>query len=157
MPASPPEPSLTEVERLAARLHRRQVDKAGRPYIGHPRAVAARVAADGGSVHQQMAALLHDVVEDTEASLSTLGADGVPAPVLVLVDAMTKRRDESHEDYLTRLARVPGAALIKRADIAHNSDPNRLAALPGPLRARLRAKYEGAVRLLDRLEQRAER
>lgn len=144
--------SPADIDQIAARFHFGQTDKSGRPYIEHPRAVAEAVAAAGGTLHQQMAALLHDVVEDTEATLATLESMGVAAPVLVLVDAMTKRDGESHEDYLRRLSAVPGAVLIKRADIAHNSHPHRLALLSAPTRNRLTAKYQRASWFLDRLE-----
>lgn len=143
--------TVAHADQIAERFHRGQIDKSGRAYIGHPRAVAAKVAAAGGDVAQQMAALLHDVVEDTAATATSLAEMGVPAEVVDLVDAMTHRAGESQEDYLTRLARTPRAVMIKRADIAHNSDPDRMARLNPATRARLRAKYAGAVRLLDKL------
>ncbi|GAA4894151.1 HD domain-containing protein [Stackebrandtia albiflava] len=144
--------TLEDADRIAARYHLGQADKSGMPYIRHPRAVAASVAAAGGSTAQQVAAVLHDVVEDTEATLEKLADLGVPDEALVLVDAMTKRDGESHEDYLDRLASVPGAILIKRCDIAHNTSPERMAKLPPRLRGRLTAKYERALRRLDALE-----
>lgn len=153
MPSNhPPSLSRTDVDGIAARFHLGQVDKSGRRYIDHPRAVADAVADAGGSIHQQMAALLHDVVEDTKATTEDLARLGVAEPVLVLVDAMTKRDDESYDDYLRRLVTVPDAVMIKRADIAHNSSPERMRRLPTGTRNRLTAKYQRASRLLDRLE-----
>src|SRR5690606_2973418 len=52
--------TLEAADRLAERLHAHQVDKAGRPYIEHPRAVARLTRHFGGSEEQQIAALLHD-------------------------------------------------------------------------------------------------
>ena len=46
---------------IAARAHAGQVDKAGEPYIFHP----LRLMLSLSGVHAQMAAVLHDVVEDT--------------------------------------------------------------------------------------------
>ena len=96
-----------------------------------------------------MAALLHDVLEDTEATMEELRKRCVPEEVLVLVDALTHRHGESYEDYIRRVASVPGAALVKRADILHNTDPGRLAALDEKTRARLIKKYSAAVDILD--------
>ncbi|MFD0559497.1 HD domain-containing protein [Stackebrandtia endophytica] len=141
--------TLAEVDRLAAHYHRGQRDKSGRPYIHHPRAVAEFVAETGGSTHQRMAALLHDVVEDTEATIDDLAGHGVPEPVLTLVEALTKRDGETYEDYLARVVAVPGAALVKRADIRHNSLPDRMSRLGAPTRARLLSKYRRAGRLLN--------
>lgn len=141
--------TLDDVRALAARLHATQVDKAGHPYVGHLRRVAARVAAAGGSEAQQMAALLHDAVEDGHTTLDTLGGIGLPVGVVPIVDAMTKRRGEQIADYLARVRACPGAELVKRADMADNSDPGRLAALDLATADRLRAKYDGYRRLLD--------
>jgi (p)ppGpp synthase/HD superfamily hydrolase len=139
----PAPPSLEDVRELAVRLHATQVDKAGEPYVGHLRRVADRVAAAGGSEHQRMAALLHDAVEDGHATLAELAARGLPAPVLAIVDAMTKRTGEPTEAYLGRVVATPGATLVKHADLADNSDPDRLAVLDPAVAERLRAKYAG--------------
>jgi len=45
----------------------------GEPYIVHPMAVADKVAEIGGSMEMQAAALLHDVLEDTDVSVDELG------------------------------------------------------------------------------------
>src|ERR1043165_4586384 len=104
---------------LAAAAHRRQPAKSGAEYIGHPRAVAAIVAEQGGSLEQQMAALLHDVVEDTSATLPHLADLGVPDGVRELVNALTHRPGEPRAYYLDRVRATPGAVLVKRADVAH--------------------------------------
>jgi len=50
---------------LAARAHDGQVRKgSGLPYIHHPMAVANMVAEYGGDQDQQIASVLHDVIED---------------------------------------------------------------------------------------------
>ena len=46
----------------AERLHQGQVDKSGKPYIGHPARVAGRL----DSPETQVVGWLHDTVEDTE-------------------------------------------------------------------------------------------
>ncbi|WP_156757738.1 HD domain-containing protein [Actinokineospora pegani] len=139
--------TVEDAVRIAHRAHRGQVDKAGRAYIAHPLRVMAAV--DGA--HEKMAAVLHDVVEDTGVTLDDLRAAGCPEPVLAAVDAISKRPGEEHPDYLARVAADPLALVVKRADIADNSSPARLAALAPHVRDRLRAKYSRAVATLDRL------
>jgi len=141
--------TLPDADLLAGAVHQGQVDKSGVPYVRHVRAVAALVAERGGTEHQQMAGLLHDCVEDTATTLADLTDLGVPAPVVTLVDALTRRPGERHTEYVLRVAAVPEAVLIKRADIAHNTSPARVAELDDATRARLADKYAHALELLD--------
>lgn len=58
-------PRFTQALALAARVHEGQPRKGTPiPYITHPVAVAGLVAQYGGDEDQQIAALLHDVLED---------------------------------------------------------------------------------------------
>jgi HD superfamily phosphodiesterase len=144
-------PSLDDAVAYATRLHAGQRDKAGEEYIGHPLRVmhaVARVASRDGMdpVHAQMAAVLHDVVEDTDVTPS-----GYPGPVVAAVNALSHRPDEPIEDYLARVAGDRIAVVVKRADMADNSDPVRLARLPSDVAGRLATRYEGRRRLLDDL------
>jgi (p)ppGpp synthase/HD superfamily hydrolase len=147
VPAAPD--LLAAADRLAERAHAGQVDKAGAPYIGHPRRVADRVRRHGGDVAQQAAALLHDVLEDSPVTVDDLRAAGVPDAVVTAVVALTRRRDEAHEDAVARAAADPVAALVKRCDVEDNTDPDRLARLDAGTRARLEAKYARALEVLD--------
>ncbi|TDW89586.1 HD domain-containing protein [Kribbella pratensis] len=144
-----PVDSIETADKLAAALHREQVDKSGQPYVDHVRGAAAIARANGARTDQQMAALLHDTVEDTACTLAQLRDLGVPDPVVEMVDALTRRPGESHDTYLTRLTRTPDAVLVKRADIEHNSSPSRQSQLDPATQDRLRQKYAHAVRVLD--------
>lgn len=130
---------------LAADKHRGQVDKAGRPYIEHPRRVAARLS----DAEAQAVALLHDVLEDTDATPNELRRAGMPDRVVEAVLALTKRADdESYDDAVRRAAAHPLARQVKAADVADNADEQRLALLDEDTAARLRAKYARARQLL---------
>jgi (p)ppGpp synthase/HD superfamily hydrolase len=149
-------PSLQDAIGLAARAHAGQLDKAGEEYIGHPlrvMATVARTAAAAGvdSYAAQLAAVLHDVVEDSGTTLADLSAAGYPAPVVAAVDALTHRPGESTRDYLARVAVDPLAVVVKRADIQDNSDPRRLGRLAPEDSERLAARYAGRRVLLDDL------
>jgi (p)ppGpp synthase/HD superfamily hydrolase len=138
--------TFAETDALAAEAHAGQTDLIGAPYVEHVRAVAHGLAPAGERLAQ--AGLLHDVVEDTAWTLDGLLAAGVPAEVVDLVDAVTKRPGMPYADMIRTIAGDRRAALLKIADNAHNSRPDRLAALPEERRIRLAAKYEDARAVL---------
>ena len=149
-------PTLHDAVALATRAHAGQLDKVGEEYIGHPLRVMAAVARTaptaGGDAHAApLAAVLHDVVEDSETTLADLVAAGYPAPVVAAVDALSHREGEPVPDYLARVAADPLAVVVKRADIQDNADPARLRRLPPEDAARLSARYVDRCRILDDL------
>jgi HD domain len=147
-PAAPRRvPGVAEADALAGRAHAGQVDCAGRPYIDHPRAVAALVAEHGDDA--RIVALLHDVVEDTDTTLDDLRARGYSGRVVAAVEALTRRPGEAYDTYLRRAAADPLARLVKLADNAHNSDPGRLALLEPGEAEELRRLYLAARRVLQ--------
>jgi (p)ppGpp synthase/HD superfamily hydrolase len=143
--AEPPYVALTD--RIAEKAHQGQTDKNGVPYIEHPRAVA-RIVVDLVPPEDRWiaisAALLHDVLEDTDLTPSTLELAGVPLEVIEIVKDVTKK---PHEETAVYLARVMGghrlSLAVKMADMTHNRDEERLMALDVPTQERLRAKYSG--------------
>lgn len=134
--------------KIACQLHAGQTDKAGRPYIEHLTRVMLRVQMDGGDRFQQIAALLHDAIEDEKTTAEELLALGVPAESVVLVQALTKREEQSYEDYLRGLIGRYRVVTVKMADLDDNSDPERLELLPERQRMRLQAKYAQAWDIL---------
>jgi hypothetical protein len=154
--AYPSEPTVDDAVALATRLHAGQLDKVGEEYIGHPLRVMGHVArtapaADVDVDHAQMAAALHDVVEDTDTTVEDLARLGYPADVVDAVDALSRRPGEPTEDYLARVAANQLAVVVKRADMADNGDPARLVRLPAADADRLARRYAGRRRLLDDL------
>jgi (p)ppGpp synthase/HD superfamily hydrolase len=71
----------------------------GMPYIEHPQAVAALLAENGFGEEVLAAALLHDVVEDSETTVAEL-RERFGDPIAGLVDALSD--DESIADYRER-------------------------------------------------------
>lgn len=137
--------TLEDAIALATSAHDGQVDKSGRPYIGHPLRVMASVTGE----HAQMAAVLHDVIEDTPVTAHDLLARGCPTVVVDAVVALSHLPDEPQDVYLRRVAANPLALSVKRADIADNLSPARMARLDAALQERLQTKYASALRLLD--------
>ena len=74
MSTSMTQKELNAILEFATIAHQGQKRKyTGEPYIVHPIAVADKVAEIGGSMEMQAAALLHDVLEDTDVSVEELG------------------------------------------------------------------------------------
>ena len=131
---------------LARKAHEGQLDKAGLPYIEHPLRVMAMVETEA----QQMAAVLHDVLEDTPITADDLRAAGCPEQVVQAVIALSHWDDEPMETYLARVVADPIAIVVKRADIADNSSPHRLGQLDPRLQERLKIKYARSLEFLAR-------
>ena len=108
---------------IAYRAHHGQLDKSGAPYIFHPIHLAEQMDDEISCC----AALLHDVVEDTDYTLADLEAMGFDGEVLAALRLLTHAEGEPYMDYVARLKANPIARAVKLADLAHNSDLSRLA------------------------------
>ena len=115
--------TLERAIEIAARTHAGQVDKGGAPYILHPLRVMLRVAPGA----QQIVAVLHDVVEDSEVTFEDLAREGFAAEVIAGLRAVTKIEGESYEDFVARAALDPVGKAVKLADLMENSDLSRIA------------------------------
>ncbi len=139
---------------LAAELHAGQVDRLDEPYIGHVLRVAAAApsyAPDRDPATVRTVAALHDVVEDTPATLDDLRALSLEQEVVGAVELLSHDPAVPYEEYVRRLAVDALAVAVKRADLADNGDPERLARLEPADRARLSSRYQAAAALLDEL------
>lgn len=139
---------LVQADALAELLHRDQVDKAGKPYIDHPRAVAESARQKGLPDHVVMVALLHDVVEDCDVNLGDLAGEQVPGAVLEAIDAISRRDDEKYADYIRRVAENPMAKQVKILDLQHNLSPSRQADLPEDEQRSLAKRYNRSLAYL---------
>jgi (p)ppGpp synthase/HD superfamily hydrolase len=139
--------TLERAIEIAAKAHAGQVDKAGQPYVLHPLRMMLAVTTPEAC----MAAVLHDVVEDTAVTLDELRAEGFPAAVLEAVEALTKREGEDYEAFIRRVAPNPIAREVKLADLRDNSDLSRIAEPTERDRERIR-KYQRAIAYLERWE-----
>lgn len=152
--------NVIAAERIAHQAHKGQIDKAGEPYIEHPRRVAGYLPL--ADMAGKAAAWLHDVLEDTPWTAEGLRVQKVPEEVVVAVVALT-RMDESNimyasdvrpehiepvESYYRRVAANDIAWRVKLADIRDNLDPIRMAKLDAVTQARLVRKYAKALNLL---------
>ena len=121
---------VREAYRFSEAAHRGQMRQSGEPYITHPLAVAGEIAEWQMDVEGVIAALLHDVMEDTPVSKSTI-AERFGKPVADLVDGLSKldklefqsaeeAQAENFRKMLMAMARDLRVVLIKLADRHHN-------------------------------------
>lgn len=110
--------------------HQGQMRQSGDPYISHPIAVARILTPLHIDAQAIIAALLHDVVEDTDTTTEQV-AEKFGKPVAELVDGLSKldkiqfetREDAQAENFrkmLLAMARDVRVILIKLADRLHN-------------------------------------
>ena len=128
---------------LAARAHAGQTDKGGHPYILHP--LRLMLAVQG--TEARIAAVLHDIIEDTPVTFDDLRREGFAPEIVEAVRALTKFKGETRVEAATRIARNPIAREVKLADIADNMDLSRIPA-PTPRDFERLEEYEAARRIL---------
>ena len=131
---------------IASRAHAKQVDKAGKPYLYHPLAVADGVTSEEAKV----VALLHDIAEDTPITLGSLRAL-FGDTIADALTCLTHREGESYDEYVRRAAANPIARKVKMADLTHNMDLSRLPVVTDWDRERVK-KYERAMAYLKSVE-----
>lgn len=125
--------TLESAIQLAAEAHSGQQDKAGKPYILHP----IRVMLSVSTTDEQIAAILHDTVEDTDVTYEQLSAAGFSAEIISAVKALTKLDGESRVDAARRAVKHPIARQVKLADVKDNLDISRIPHLTDKDHARL--------------------
>jgi RelA/SpoT family (p)ppGpp synthetase len=130
---------------FGAKAHDGQTRKTGEPYISHPVAVAQSLAEMHLDSEAIMAAILHDTVEDTEASLTDI-EESFGTEVALLVDGVSKldqiqfrsRAEAQAESFRKMMLAMIGdirVILVKLADRLHNM--KTLDAMPGSKRKRI--------------------
>jgi len=121
---------VTRAFRFAAAAHEGQQRRSGEPFITHPVGVARICVELRLDEETVAAALLHDVVEDTDVDLDTLREE-FGAEIAALVDGVTKltrvqfqtREQAEAENYrkmVVAMAEDVRVILIKLADRLHN-------------------------------------
>lgn len=128
---------------IASEAHAGQADKAGNPYVLHP----LRVMLSVKQPDERIAAVLHDVVEDTPWTLEDLRAEGFSAEVVDAVDALTRRDGEDYIAFVRRARANAIARPVKIADVTDNMDLTRMAQPTARDHERLE-RYQEALRLL---------
>ena len=123
-------PLIDKAYRLAEKSHAGQFRKTGEPYIEHPVSVAGILAEMGMDSACIAAALLHDVVEDTDVSLEEIEKE-FNKDIALLVDGVTKlgqitfstleeQQAENLRKMLLAMSKDIRVMIIKLCDRLHN-------------------------------------
>src|ERR671921_864947 len=151
---------LADAYRFSEAAHSGQTRQSGDPYISHPLAVAEILAdwhLDGQTL---IAALLHDVTEDTSVTKDEI-SDTFGKPVAELVDGVSKldriefqsaedAQAENFRKMLLAMSRDVRVILVKLADRLHNM--RTLGAMSAEKKRRIaRETMEVYVPIADRL------
>jgi RelA/SpoT family (p)ppGpp synthetase len=130
---------------FGAAAHEGQTRKSGEPYISHPVAVAQELADMHLDAQAITAAILHDTVEDTEASLEDIEeqfghevaglVDGVSKLDQIQFRSRAEAQAESFRKMMLAMIEDIRVILVKLADRLHNMQT--LGAMPADKRARI--------------------
>jgi guanosine-3',5'-bis(diphosphate) 3'-pyrophosphohydrolase len=116
--------------RFAHALHEGQTRKSGEPYIAHPVAVAGLLLDLGGNAAMIAAGFLHDVVEDTEVTVTEIEerfgsevsqlVEGVTKLTKFTFSSSTERQAENFRRMFLSMAEDIRVIVVKLADRLHN-------------------------------------
>jgi len=118
--------SLEQAKKFSREKHQGQVDKANEDYyLAHIEVVANKVKNAGYSKEYILSAYLHDVVEDTDATINDI-ENLFDSTIASAISALSKIKGESYSKYIERVQENKIAVVVKYYDMEHNSDLSRL-------------------------------
>ena len=136
-------PATKQAMHICFDAHIGQTDKGGMPYALHPIHLAEQMETED----EVCAALLHDILEDTDHTEESLRQLGVSEPVLEALRLLTHEPGVPYLEYVTGTRHNPMARKIKQADLLHNCELGRLDH-PTKYDMRRRRKYRMAQIIL---------
>lgn len=132
---------------IASIAHRGQTraDKERTPYIQHPRYLMNQMETESGKI----CAVLHDVVEDTKMTMEDLIAR-VPltAEEAEVLELLTHKKEDSYDEYISKIKTNELATAIKIEDLKHNSMTLDGSNFSEEKKAKLISRYVEALRRL---------
>jgi (p)ppGpp synthase/HD superfamily hydrolase len=117
------------------------------PFIEHPLRVMRAVSGP----FARAAAVLHDVLEDTDVSVEALRDAGLPDEVVDAVIALTHAPDVGYAAYIEQVAKNAVAREVKLADLKDNLAYNRRLPRTADVLERI-DRYEQAIMTLSAVE-----
>ena len=129
---------------LCFEAHKNQTDKSGMPYVFHPFHLAEQMQTEETTI----VALLHDVVEDTDYTISDLTELGFDKSITDAITLLTHNDNTEYMDYVAKIKTNTIAKAVKLADLKHNSDLSRLDIVTEKALKR-REKYQKAIAFLE--------
>ncbi len=89
---------LEKAVALAVKAHAGQRDKSGEPYVFHPLRMMLRCQ----SFEEKLVSVLHDVIEDSDYTIKELRKEGCPEDVLIAIEHLSRKNDESYDEFIDR-------------------------------------------------------
>ena len=115
--------TLERAIEIAIKAHKGQLDRSGKPYIGH----VLRVMSLGNSEEEKIVGMLHDLFEDTEITAEDLINEGFSSEIIAAIDLLTK--EETDNDYISYIKKIKSNYLAKQVklnDLTDNMNIKRL-------------------------------
>jgi len=105
----------------------------------------------GHTPEEQIVAVLHDVVEDSDWTLEQLAAEGFPPEIVDAIACLTHRENESYDEFIDRILPNPLATRVKRLDLEDNMTLTRLHQLTDKDVERLHRYHKAYQRVIEKL------
>lgn len=102
---------------------------------------------------ERICAVLHDVIEDTNITLDYLKNEGFSEDILSALDVLTRRENETYDEFIDRILRNKIACYVKLADLSDNMDLTRIANPTKKDYKRIEKYRKAADRILETLEE----
>ena len=138
---------------IATMAHKNVIRRNGNPYIFH----VLRVANNALFVRtktQKVAAILHDVIEDTPFDAKFLKEKGISEDVLNILSYLTHDKENvSYEDYIKHICTNLDAMLVKLADLTDNLDQGTLPVISDRDRERFVTHEQAKLTIMTKLAQ----
>lgn len=111
---------------ITAEAFKDKVDNGHNPYILHCLYVMNNTE---GNEDVKCAAVMHDLIEDTNWTFEMLIKEGFSERTIFLLHLLTHNKKTDYMEYIRTIATDQDAVNIKKADLRHNSDITRLKGL----------------------------
>jgi len=101
---------------IAVDSHSGQVNDKAEPYVLHP----LRMMFKAVTIEEKIIAVLHDVIEKTTIDLEYLRSAGFSDRIVLAIDALSRRPQESYDRYIDRVRENELAIKVKIIDLDDN-------------------------------------
>jgi len=134
---------LSKAIEISAKSHSGQLDKCNKPYILHP----IRVMNHCREINEKIVAILHEVIEFTDVTLEYLSSY-FNNNIIEAIDCLTRRENESREEYLNRVKMNNISLVVKLKDIEDNTTCSRMVGLDDETVSRILIKYKKDMEII---------
>ena len=116
--------TLQDAEQLAYKYFKDKKDKGGNPYMQHLRFVKNHCMLENSKI----VGVLHDILEDTDCSITVLREIIVDENLIQAIQLLTRKQSEKYSEYIDRIVNSKNinAIEVKLHDLENNMDITRL-------------------------------